>query len=69
MNADQLQMTVEHRLETAAGQQFVKLGPELQEKWKAQIDPMVDAWANTDDAHRKVIATVRELAAHYSDVR
>jgi TRAP-type C4-dicarboxylate transport system substrate-binding protein len=63
---DQMQTVVTHQLQTEPNQQIVKLTPEQQAQWKAKIDPMVDAWANTDDAHRKVVAAVRELAAAFS---
>jgi TRAP-type C4-dicarboxylate transport system substrate-binding protein len=63
---DQLTTTVQKKLESDATQRVVTLGPELQAKWKARAEPMIDAWANIDDAHRKVVDAVRKYAAEFA---
>jgi len=62
---DQLTATVQQRLESQPGQQVAKPSPELLQKWNARAEPMIDAWANTDDAHRKVVDAVRKFAAEF----
>jgi TRAP-type C4-dicarboxylate transport system substrate-binding protein len=63
---DRLTATVQRRLEAQPGQQMATLSPELQEKWKARAEPMILAWANTDDAHRKVVDAVRKFATEFT---
>ena len=63
---DRLTATVQQRLESQAGQQMATLSPELQEQWRVRAEPMITAWANTDDAHRNVVDAVRKFAAEFS---
>jgi hypothetical protein len=41
----------------------VSLSDEQTKKWGAALRPVAEDWAATDDAHRQVLAKVRELAA------
>jgi TRAP-type transport system periplasmic protein len=63
---DQLTATVQHRLESDPNQRVVTLSPDLQQKWNARAQPMIDAWANIDDAHRKVVDAVRKFTAEFT---
>ena len=63
---DQLQTSVQLQLAAEPNQQIVKLSPGLLAKWKPRIDALVNAWADADDAHRRVVDAVRELATHFS---
>ena len=60
---DQFEGTVRDRLSASKDHTVVTLTPALREKWNALVKPLVDSWAATDDAHAKVLAKVRELAA------
>lgn len=51
------------RLSHEAGQTVVSLSAEQSKKWGATLSQIADEWANTDDAHRQVLAKTRELAA------
>ncbi len=53
------------RTDLAASQvnTVVTLPPAQATAWKARVEPMIDAWGGIDDAHAKVLAKVRELAA------
>jgi len=63
---DQMQISAQQQLGTEPNQQIVKLSPELLAKWKPRIDALINSWAETDEAHRKVVDAVRELAARYA---
>jgi TRAP-type C4-dicarboxylate transport system substrate-binding protein len=63
---DQVTTSVQQRLESQANQKVVKLSPELLAKWQERAEPMIAAWANSDDAHRKVVEAVRTFAAEFS---
>jgi TRAP-type C4-dicarboxylate transport system substrate-binding protein len=63
---DQLTTTVQHRLEADPNQRVVTLSSDLQQKWNARAEPMIDAWANIDDAHRKVVDAVRKFTAEFA---
>ncbi|HEX3972216.1 MAG TPA: hypothetical protein VHX19_12885, partial [Stellaceae bacterium] len=62
---DQLTATVQQKLESDPTQRVVTLRPDLQQKWNERAEPMIEAWANIDDAHRKVVAAVRKYAAEF----
>jgi TRAP-type transport system periplasmic protein len=66
---DQMQESAQHQLESEPNHQVVKLSPQTEEKWKAKLDPLIAAWADTDDAHRKVVAAMRDLAAKFTSER
>jgi TRAP-type C4-dicarboxylate transport system substrate-binding protein len=51
------------RLSHQADQTVVSLSAEQNKKWSAELGSVATEWAATDDAHRKVLAKVRELAA------
>jgi TRAP-type C4-dicarboxylate transport system substrate-binding protein len=63
---DQLTTAVQQKLESDPNQRVVALRPDLQQKWNARAKPMIDAWANIDDAHRKVVEAVRKYAAEFA---
>jgi TRAP-type transport system periplasmic protein len=60
---DQLGAKVKADLSGRAGQSVVSLSDEQTKKWGAALRPVAEDWAATDDAHRQVLAKVRELAA------
>ncbi len=60
---DRLQAKVRKDLQAEKNQTVVNLSPEQAEKWNAQLAPLVEDWGKTDDAHAKVLALTRELAA------
>jgi TRAP-type transport system periplasmic protein len=62
---DRFEGTVRAQLEASKDHTVVTLTPEQRASWTAQVAPLVDAWAGIDDAHAKVLAKVRELAAAY----
>ena len=62
---DQLQAKVQKDLQASKSHTVVELGLEQGTIWRADASPLVDAWAKTDDEHRKVIDTVRLLAKEY----
>jgi TRAP-type C4-dicarboxylate transport system substrate-binding protein len=62
---DRFEASVRAKLEASKDHTVVTLTPELRAKWTAQVAPLVNAWAGIDDAHAKVLAKVRELAAAY----
>jgi TRAP-type transport system periplasmic protein len=62
---DQLQAKVRTDLQAAKGQTVVSLTPEQAKKWQADVTPLIEAWANTDDSHRKVLTKARELAVQF----
>jgi TRAP-type transport system periplasmic protein len=51
------------RLSHDPGQTVVSLSAEQNKKWGATLSQIAEQWANTDDAHRQVLAKTRELAA------
>ena len=51
------------KLDASKDHKIVTLTPERRAAWTARVAPIIEAWAATDDAHAKVLATVRELAA------
>lgn len=51
------------RLSHEVGQTVVSLSAEQNKKWSAELGSIATEWGATDDAHRKVLAKVRELAA------
>lgn len=59
---DSLKDTVVRQLASKPNQKVVKLTPELEAKWKALAQPLIAAWENTDDAHRKVVEAARRFA-------
>jgi TRAP-type C4-dicarboxylate transport system substrate-binding protein len=59
---DQLQAKVQKDLRASKSHTVVELTPAQASLWQADASPMVDAWTNTDDEHRKVIDMVRTLA-------
>jgi TRAP-type C4-dicarboxylate transport system substrate-binding protein len=63
---DQLTTTVQKKLESDPSQRVVTLRPDLQRKWIERAEPMIDAWANIDDTHRKVVEAVRKYAAEFA---
>jgi TRAP-type C4-dicarboxylate transport system substrate-binding protein len=60
---DQFEGTVRAKLEASKDHQVVTLSPEQRTKWTAEVSPLIDSWAGIDDAHAKVLAKVRALAA------
>ena len=62
---DQLQAKVQKDLQASTSHTVVELGLEQGTIWRADALPLVDAWAKTDDEHRKVIDTVRLLAQQW----
>jgi TRAP-type C4-dicarboxylate transport system substrate-binding protein len=62
---DQFESTVRAKLEASSDHRVVTLSPEQAAKWRAQVSPLIDSWASIDDAHAKVLAKVRELAADF----
>jgi TRAP-type C4-dicarboxylate transport system substrate-binding protein len=60
---DQFEGDVRDRLGASKTHTVVSLTPEQRERWNGLVKPLVDSWAGTDDAHAKVLAKVRELAA------
>ncbi|HEY3919429.1 MAG TPA: TRAP transporter substrate-binding protein [Stellaceae bacterium] len=60
---DNLGAKVRDRLSHEAGQTVVSLTADQTKKWGAALAPIAEEWAATDDAHRQVLAKVRELAA------
>ena len=60
---DQFEGTVRAKLEASKDHKVVTLTPEQRARWTAQVSPLVESWASIDDAHAKVLAKVRELAA------
>ena len=51
------------RLSHQVGQTVVSLTAEQNKKWGTVLSAISTDWAATDDAHRQVLAKVRELAA------
>jgi TRAP-type transport system periplasmic protein len=60
---DQFEAKVRNDLTASKAHTVVTLPPAQAAAWKARVAPLIDAWAATDDAHAKVLAKVRELAA------
>jgi TRAP-type C4-dicarboxylate transport system substrate-binding protein len=60
---DRFEGTVRAKLEASSDHRVVTLSPEQAARWRAQVSPLIDSWASIDDAHAKVLAKVRELAA------
>lgn len=59
---DQLQAKVQKDLEASKSHTVVGLTAAQASLWQADASPLVDAWATTDDEHRKVIDMVRAIA-------
>jgi TRAP-type C4-dicarboxylate transport system substrate-binding protein len=66
---DRLTATVQKKLEADSNQRVAQPSAELLQKWNARAEPMIDAWANTDDAHRKVVDAVRKFAAEFKPTK
>jgi TRAP-type C4-dicarboxylate transport system substrate-binding protein len=60
---DRFEQTVRAKLEASKDHKVVTVTPEQRAAWTARVSPIIDAWADVDDAHAKVLAKVRELAA------
>lgn len=60
---DSLQTKVLNTLKETKGQTVVSLTPQQLAAWKEKLEPLVGAWAGTDEAHAKVLKLTRELAA------
>ena len=60
---DRFEQSVRAKLEASKDHKVVTLTPEQRAAWTARVSPIIEAWAGTDDAHAKVLAKVRELAA------
>jgi TRAP-type C4-dicarboxylate transport system substrate-binding protein len=60
---DRFEQSVRAKLDASKDHKIVTLTPEQRAAWTARVAPIIEAWAATDDAHAKVLATVRELAA------
>jgi TRAP-type transport system periplasmic protein len=60
---DRFEQSVRAKLEASKDHKVVTLTPEQRATWTARVSPMIEAWGTIDDAHAKVLAKVRELAA------
>jgi TRAP-type C4-dicarboxylate transport system substrate-binding protein len=60
---DRFEQSVCAKLDASKDHKVVTLTPEQRAAWTARVSPIIEAWASTDDAHAKVLAKVRALAA------
>jgi len=60
---DRFEANVRTRFEGSKDHKVVTLTPEQRAAWTARVSPIIEAWAGVDEAHAKVLAKVRKLAA------
>jgi TRAP-type C4-dicarboxylate transport system substrate-binding protein len=60
---DRFEQTARAKLDASKDHKVATLTPEQRAAWTARVAPIVEAWADTDDAHAKVLAKTRALAA------